>query len=320
MLIGNIQARSVPVKVGDFDTDILLPSGQTLDKRANNAGVDAGTYQSGLQKAITSSMFSQGYNMDRVSNVSVQANSSGAQTMDYTVTVEQRDPNTGIVSANHFSVPNSVVVSQAKADYADLIAGQREQGESMAGAEVASYYDHSRRGYQTVDVQGPNSVGMNAHVFNGAMSLIMQNEGFKSSKSNGSVGYGWHEASGDAIPDTITQPQAQAKLKELLETRYVPMMRGYLKDAGIEPGEMEGTLLDLTYERPADAKQLTTLMGQYKRGEVKAGDVLDSLRKMPSFQDAGGDENSRRNVERRKALQNWLWYEGHPQRASAFYN
>ncbi|CBW54804.1 putative internal virion protein [Pantoea phage LIMElight] len=311
MLVGNIQARTVPVSIGRFAANVTLPAGTTLDSYAAAAGVDANTYQKSFQTVADSVFKAQGINVDNMDSVRIEPNTGGAQSKDFTLSVVTKGQN-GLYTTTRIAMPNSTIARNAQSQYAAMIDQQRADGSQKAGTQIATFMDHSRGGYQTMEVSGTNSTGLAPTVFNNILSNTMRYEGFKSTKSNGSVGYGWHEASGDNVPDRLTPQEGQQKLKELYENRYIPMTRGYMKDAGISGDTATSILADLAYQRPADSKALATAMGQFKRGEISPYELSKVLPSLPSFKDAGGTAQSTRNRERAEALLRWSNFEGNP--------
>lgn len=311
MLVGSIQARTVPVTVGRFNANVTLPAGTSLDSYASAAGVDTNTYQKAFQNVADSVFKAQGINTDNMDSVRIEPNTGGAQSKDFTLSVVTKQPS-GLYTTTRIALPSSSINRSAQSEYAALVDKQRADGSQKAGTQISTFMDHSSGGYRTMEVSGTNNSGLSPTVFNGILSNTMRYEGFKSTKSNGSVGYGWHEASGDSVPDNLTPQQAQQKLKELYETRYIPMTRGYMKDAGISGDNATSILADLTYQRPADAKALATAMGQFKRGEISPYELSKVLPSLPSYKDAGGTEKSVRNMDRANALLRWSNFEGNP--------
>lgn len=311
MLVGNIQARTVPVSIGRFAANVTLPAGTTLDSYAAAAGVDANTYQKSFQMVADSVFKAQGINVDNMDSVRIEPNTGGAQSKDFTLSVVTKGQN-GLYTTTRIAMPNSIIARNAQSQYAAMIDQQRADGTQKAGTQIATFMDHSRGSYQTMEVAGPNSVGLSPTVFNNILSNTMRYEGFKGTKSNGSVGYGWHDASGDNVPDKMTPQEGQQKLKELYENRYIPMTRGYMKDAGISGDTATSILADLAYQRPADAKALATAMGQFKRGEISPYELSKVLPSLPSYKDAGGTAKSPRNREREEAILRWSNFEGNP--------
>lgn len=309
MLVGSLQARTVGLTVGNFNTSVILPVGTSLDQYAQAAGTDAGSYQKGIQAAATSAMEAQGFNPDRVDRVRIDANAGGANSRDLVLTVDTKN-DAGVYESHRINLPMQSINAQAQGTYQDLLAGQRADGENKAGTNLVTFYDHSSGGYRTGPISGPNSAGMNADDFNRLQANTMRYEGFKGSKSNGSVGYGWHDASGDNVPDRITPQGAAQQLRTLLQDRYVPMAKQYSKDAGLRGDYSLGMLSDMAYQRPADAKAMASAMGQFQRGELTYPDLINTLKKLPSWSDAGGGANTARNKDRLQNLQLWSTLEG----------
>lgn len=311
MLVGNIQARTVPVSIGRFAANVTLPAGTSLDSYASAAGVDANTYSKAFQNVADSVFKAQGINVDNMDSVRIEPNTGGAQSKDFTLSVVTKGQN-GLYTTTRIAMPASSINRRAQSDYAALVDQQRADGSQKAGTQIATFMDHTRGGYQTMEVSGTNNSGLSPTVFNSIMSNTMRYEGFKATKSNGSVGYGWHEASGDSVPDNLTPQQAQMHLKDLYEKRYIPMTKGYMKDAGISGDTATSLLADLAYQRPADAKALATAMGQFKRGEISPYELSKVLPSLPSYKDAGGTEKTARNMDRANALLRWSNFEGNP--------
>ena len=311
MLVGNIQARTVPVSIGRFAANVTLPAGTSLDSYASAAGVDANTYSKAFQNVADSVFKAQGINVDNMDSVRIEPNTGGAQSKDFTLSVVTKGQN-GLYTTTRIAMPASSINRRAQSDYAAMVDQQRADGSQKAGTQIATFMDHTRGGYQTMEVSGTNNSGLSPTVFNSILSNTMRYEGFKATKSNGSVGYGWHEASGDNVPDSLTPQQAQMHLKELYEKRYIPMTKGYMKDAGISGDTATSLLADLAYQRPADAKALATAMGQFKRGEISPYELSKVLPSLPSYKDAGGTEKTARNMDRANALLRWSNFEGNP--------
>ncbi|QXG07764.1 hypothetical protein [Erwinia phage Zoomie] len=309
MLVGNIQARTVPVTVGRFNSNITLPPGATLDTYAQATGVDASTYRDALQKTVSSTFEAQGLNVDNMDSVQIIPNSGGALSRDFTMSVTVKGQN-GQYTARRIALPANVIARQAQSDYAAMVDKQRADGAAKAGTNIATFMDHDRGGYKTMAVSGTNNVGLDPSVFNGLLANTMRYEGFKGTKSNGSVGYGWHNASGDAVPDRMTEAEAQVKLKELYESRYIPMTKKYMQDSGVRGDSTLPMLADMAYQRPADAKAMAEVMGKYQRHEVDYPEVVKTLKGLPSFTDAGGTEKSVRNKDRLDRLYRWASLDG----------
>lgn len=310
MLVGNVQARTVSVKVGNYDSNIVLPAGTNLQQYAQAAGVPPTYYQQGLQSAASSTMSSMGLNPDNVQSVRILPNAGGALSKDFVLTVETKNPSTGILESHSINMPAQAVQAAAQGPYQDALASQRADGSKRVGTNLTTFYDHTIQGRRTGVIQGPNSAGMDSDDFNRTIAKTMQYEGFKGTKSGGSVGYGWHDASGDSVPDSITHEQAYSQLRSLMETRYVPMAKQYSAQAGLKGTYALGMLSDLAYERPADAKAVASAMGQFQRGEIQYPDLLHTLQKLPSWSDAGGGAGTLRNRDRLSTLQTWSAIEG----------
>lgn len=313
MLTGLIQSRTAPLQVGNFNANLTLPAGQSISSYAAASGTDEGTYTRALQSTVNSVFSAQNINPDLMDSVQFIPASGGSLSKDMTMVVYTKN-DAGIIEPHRAVIPMSQVANVAKADYQTQLDQARANGEMKAGASISTFQDHSRGGITTADVSGTNRTSLQPTVFNTLQANVMMYEGFKDKKSGGSVGYGWHDASGDTVPDSLTQPQAQAKLKELLETRYVPMAQSYMKDAGVSGDAATVLLADLTYQRPADAKALADKMGAYQRGDISKHELDNVLSKLPSYTDAGGTFKSRRNSDRRDALNRWANFEGNPQR------
>ena len=309
MLVGNLQSRTVGLTVGNFNTSVILPVGTTLDQYAQAAGTDAGSYQKGIQAAATSAMEAQGFNPDSVDRVRIEANAGGANSRDLVLTVDTKN-DAGVYESHRINLPMQSINAQAQGTYQDLLAGQRADGANKAGTNLVTFYDHDSGGYRTGPISGPNSAGMNADDFNRLQANTMRYEGFKGTKSNGSVGYGWHDASGDSVPDRITPQGAAQQLRTLLQDRYVPMAKQYTKDAGLKGTYALGMLSDMAYQRPADAKAMASAMGQFQRGDLSYPDLISTLQKLPSWSDAGGSAKTARNKDRMQTLQLWSTLEG----------
>lgn len=310
MLVGNLQARNVPVKAGRFDANITLPAGTSLDSYGAAVGVDGSTYQEALQATINSTMQGLGVNQDNLERVRITPGAGGALSRDFALTVEVKNQ-AGITMAQHIALPANAINAAARDGYAAKQEAARAVGRKQAGPSVATFMNTSHGGQQTMTVTGSNNAGMAPDAFNRMLTNTMRYEGFKGSKSGGSVGFGWHDASGDAVPDSISVQQGVAKLKDLYEQRYVPMAKSYLKDAGLSNAtETLPWLADLAYERPADAKTVATAMGQYTRHEIDYPALIGTLEKLPSFTDAGGSATTQRNVDRHEALQHWAMMSG----------
>lgn len=310
MLVGNIQARTVSVEVGKFISNIVLPSGTSLSQYARAAGVESGYYQEGIQAAADNIMRAQVFNPDNVSNVRIIPNAGGAESKDFVMSVETINPTTGIVEAHSINLPAYAITQKAQGAYKDAQAGQRADGERKLGTNLTTFQDYSNGGYKTGPVSGPNSAGMDADNFNALQANVMRYEGFKGTKSNGSVGFGWHDASGDVVPDRITQQGAAQQLRTMLQDRYVPMAKQYIKDAGLKGNYALGMLSDMAYQRPADAKAMATAMGQFQQGKLDYPELVHTLQNLPSWKDAGGGANTARNKDRMQTLYNWSALEG----------
>lgn len=313
MLTGLIQSRTAPLKVGDFNTNFTLPAGQSISTYAAAAGTDESTFTNALQSTVNSVFQSQNINPENMDSVQFIPASGGALSKDMTMVVYTKN-DAGIIEPHRAVIPMSQVSTVAKASYQQMQDQARADGEMKAGASISTFQDGSHGGITTANVSGTNRTNLQPTVFNSLQANIMMYEGFKPTRTNGSVGYGHHEASGDSIPERMTQAEAQADLKNLLETRYVPMAQGYMKDAGVSGDAATVLLADLTYQRPADAKALADKMGQYRRGEISKHELDGVLSKLPSYTDAGGTFKSRRNSDRRDALDRWANFEGNPQR------
>lgn len=309
MLVGNIQARTVPLQVGKFNANVTLPAGTTIDSYAKAAGVDAGTFQKALQSVSDSVFQAQGISPDRLDSVRIEPNTGGALSKDFTMTVYTKSQS-GIYTASRIALPMTAIAGKAKSDYQAMLDQQRADGSQKAGLNVSTFQDYSTGGYRTMEVSGTNSVGIAPNTFNKLLADTMRYEGFKGSKSGGSVGYGWHEASGDSVPDKITIPQAQQKLKELYETRYIPMVQGYIKASGLRGESSMPMLADLAYQRPADAKAMVEVMAKYQRGEADYPEVVSTLKGLPSYKDAGGGDDTVRNKDRLDYLYRWASLDG----------
>lgn len=317
MLVGNIQARTVPLTVGRFNSNVTLPAGTTMDSYAAAAGVDAQTYQTAFQKVADNVFRAQGLNVDNMDSVRIEPNTGGALSKDFTMTVVSKSQS-GLYTSQRIAMPADSINRVAQSAYAAMIDQQRADGSAKAGTNIATFYDQTRGGYQTLEVSGTNSAGLRPDVFNNIMANTMRYEGFKGTKSNGSVGYGWHEKSGDTVPDNLNPVQAQQHLKRLYEERYLPMTQGYMKANGLSGDAATSILADLTYQRPADAKALAEQMGKFQRGEIAPRDLYSVLRGLPSWSDAGGDAKSVRNTEREAALYRWSNFEGNPRRTAGY--
>lgn len=311
MLVGNIQARTVPVQIGRLNANVTLPAGTSLDSYASAAGVDASTYSKAFQNVADSVFKAQGINVDNMASVRIEPNTGGAQSKDFTLSVVTKGQN-GLYTTSRIAMPASSINRRAQSDYAAMVDQQRADGSQKAGTQIATFMDHSRGGYQTMEISGTNNVGLSPTVFNSVLSNTVRYEGFKAVKSNGSVGYGHHDASGDTIPDRMTPQEALQDLKNLYEKRYIPMTKSYMKDAGISGDTAITLLADLAYQRPADAKALATAMGQFKRGEISPYELSKVLPSLPSYKDAGGTEKTVRNMDRANALLRWSNFEGNP--------
>lgn len=314
MLTGLVQARTAQVDVGRFAANITLPTGQNISTYAAAAGADDKTYKEALQSTINSVFNSQNINPELMESVQFVPASGGALSKDITMTVYTKNA-AGIVEPHRAAIPMSMVSQVAKSSYQRQQDAARANGEMKAGASISTFQDGERGGIVTANVSGTNSTSLQPTVFNDLQARVMMYEGFKGSKSGGSVGYGWHDASGDSVPDKLSQPAAQAKLKELLEKRYVPMAQDYMKSSGVTGDAATVLLADLTYQRPADAKALADKMGAYQRGDISKHELESVLSKLPSYTDAGGTFKSRRNADRRDSLERWANFEGNPQRA-----
>lgn len=309
MLVGNLQARNVPVSVGRFASNVTLPAGTNLDSYGAAVGVDGSTYQEALQSTIDSTLQSLGVNGENMKYVRISPGAGGALSKDFAMTVEVENQ-AGQVIAQHIALPASAINAAARDGYAAKQEAARAVGRKQAGPSVATFMNTSHGGQQTMTVTGSNNAGMAPDAFNRMLTNTMRYEGFKGNKSNGSVGFGWHDASGDAVPSSMSVQEGVAKLKDLYEQRYVPMAKGYLKDAGLDAPEALPWLSDLAYERPADAKAVATAMGKYTRHEIEYPDLIGTLAKLPSYTDAGGSASTQRNKDRYESLQHWAMLSG----------
>lgn len=309
MLVGNIQARTVPVTTGRFASNVVLPAGTSLDSYGAAVGVDGSTYQEALQATISSTMDSLGIKGDNMKNVRITPGAGGALSKDFAMTVEVENQ-AGQLISQHIALPASAINAAARDGYVAKQEAARAIGRKQAGPSVATFMNTSHGGQQTMTVTGSNNAGMAPDAFNRMLTNTMRYEGFKGSKSNGSVGFGWHAASGDAVPSSMSVQEGVAKLKDLYEQRYVPMAKGYLKDAGLDASEALPWLADLAYERPADAKAVASAMGQYTRHEIQYPELIKTLEKLPSYTDAGGSAKTQRNIDRYEALQHWAMLSG----------
>lgn len=309
MLVGNVQARTVGLQVGKFNTSVVLPAGTTLDQYAQAAGTDTASYQKGIQAAADSAMQTSGFNPDTINRVRVEPNAGGANSRDMVLTVDTKNA-AGIYESHRINLPAQSITAQAQGTYQDLLAGQRADGEHKVGTNLTTFQDYSNGGFKTGPVSGPNSAGMDADSFNKLQADVMRYEGFKGTKSNGSVGFGWHDASGDNVPDRITQQGAAQELRNLLQSRYVPMAKQYSKDAGLTGNYALGMLSDMAYQRPADSKAMASAMGQFQQGNMTYPELVHTLQGLPSWKDAGGGANTVRNKDRMQTLYNWAAFEG----------
>lgn len=312
MLVGMIQARTVPVTVGKFNSGVVLPYGTTMDSYARSAGVDASTFQSALQNVADSTFKAQGFNPDNIDRVRIEPNAGGATSQDFVMTVDTKN-SAGIYTSHRINLPMTAIARKATSDYQDMLAGQRADGAQKAGTNIATFYNEGHGGYQTMAVSGTNNVGMDPSTFNGLLANTMRYEGFKPTKSGGSVGYGWHDASGDDVPSSITPQAAQQKLKELYETRYIPMTQKYMQQSGVKGDSIVPMLADMTYQRPADAQAMAEVMGKFQRHEVDYPEVVHTLQNLPSWKDAGGNDKSVRNKDRMQQLYIWASIDGNRQ-------
>ena len=304
MLTGMIEARTVPLKAGDFNAPLTLPQGTTLDTYASRVGVNSSFYGQAIQQTVNSTFSKLGVNASNIDRVQIIPGSGGPSSNDFVMSVDVKQPN-GTITSQNVSLPISAINQSAIGLAHDSAVNQQRAGTQMAGPAVATYKDVDANGVRTMTIQGPNSVGWVPSQFNSMIANTMQYEGLKRTQSANSVGFGHHSASGDVIPEQVDAQSAVQNLKDVMQSRYIPMMQGYMQKAGVTGDDVKPMLADLTYERPADAQTLISEMGKFQSGQVSYPDLVNTLQSLPSWKDAGGGASTQRNKDRMQALYVW---------------
>lgn len=309
LLWGNIKARTVGLNVGGMETNVTLPRNTSLDKYAQNAGVASQFYQTAFENVSNNVFAGTGINKDNVQSIRILPNTAGGATSDFTMVIESQNQ-AGITVSRNIAIPMQLVNQQAQSASQTAMDQQRADGEQKAGYSVASFNNAQHGGVSTIPFSGTNKVGWEPLPFNDMLAKTAQYEGFKDKQSGGSIGFGWHQNSGDTLPDSITLPEAKVKLKELYENRYIPMLQKYVGNAGFDTSQtVDKAVLpmlgDLTYQRPADAQTMVNAMAQYQKGQTDYPTLIKTLQSLPSWKDAGGGDKTQRNVDRVQALYQW---------------
>lgn len=242
MLKGNIQSRKLEIEVGGKPRFVYLPAGSSMKDYMGSYQGSTEQFTNALQDTVNTAVQNV-IDPSNLERVIIQAGTAGSAGTGMTATVFSKDGTFQNVSIN-----TGNVASLAQSRYNEELAGQVKEGEKSAGIRPVSFYDHDNGRTVQMNVSGVNSVGMKPALFSDVSTKLMEFEGFRQNKGNGSVGFGLHDNSGLPVPQQVTAKEAVGMLKVSLEKQYVPNVKGIMKQYGI-PASDEATrlLVDLNY-------------------------------------------------------------------------
>jgi dUTPase len=242
MLAGNIQARKLELDVGGKPRHVYMPPGTSLQTMMGGYKGNSEQYTAALQSVIQSAV-DAAVDPSKVERVIIQAGTAGAQGQNLTATVLDKS---GIM--HNLSINNAQVQQLAQEGYDAALAGQIKVGEQNIATRPATFYDHDAGRTAQMNVNGSNSAGIEPELFSDIMVNMMQFEGYRGTKGNGSVGFGLHDNSGFPVPKQLSPQWAADVLKTSLEKQYIPNVKTNLKDSGLSATtEAMKVLVDLNY-------------------------------------------------------------------------
>lgn len=260
MLKGNIQARKLEINVGGKPRFVFLPAGSSLKDYMGSYQGSTEQFTTALQDTVDTAVNSV-IDPSNLERVVVQAGTSGAAGTGMTATVFSKDGTFQNVSIN-----TGNVAGLAQSRYDAELAGQVKEGEEYAGMRPVSFYDHDNSRTVQMNVSGRNSVGVKPALFSDISTRLMEFEGYRQSKGNGSVGFGLHDNSGLPVPEKVTTQDAVNLLKTSLEKQYIPNTKSLMADYAVpQSDDAMRVLVDLNYHGGnGSTRPVAEAMGKFR--------------------------------------------------------
>lgn len=242
MLAGNIQSRKLELEVAGKPRHVYMPPGTSLQTMMGGYKGNTEQYTAALQNVIQGAV-DGAVDPSKVERVIIQAGTAGAQGQNLTATVMDKD---GIM--HNLSINNTQVQELAQQGYDAALAGQIKVGEQNIATRPATFYDHDAGRTVQMNVNGSNSANIQPELFSDIMVNMMEFEGYRGKKGNGSVGFGLHDNSGFPVPKELSTQWAASVLKTSLEKQYIPNVKSLLKDSSLSASpEAMKVMVDLNY-------------------------------------------------------------------------
>ena len=311
MLKGNIQARKLELDISGAPRHVYLPAGTSIQSLMGDYRGDQEQFKSSLQQQIQSQVnaLTDPSNLERVV---VQAATAGNSAQNMTVIVFDKKGTFQTMSVNLRDVQTA-----AQGAYNKALAGEMKIGSEQVGVRPATFYDHDNGRVVSTQVNGRNGVGVEPSLFSEILANIMQFEGFREGKGNGSVGFGLHNNSGMPVPKKVTIDDGISILKSSLEQQYIPNVNRQLRGQGLNASaDAMKVMVDLNYhggngssgpvaEAVAQVRKASkTPVGAYQYPVSEAqGKAWQALRNTPAYKQA----QPKRKKYLEQGLRNWMF-------------
>lgn len=311
MLKGNIQARKLELDISGAPRHVYLPSGTSIQSLMGDYRGDQEQFKSTLQQQIQNQVNAL-IDPSNLERVVVQAATAGNSAQNMTVTVFDKKGTFQTMSVNLQDVQ-----STAQDAYNKALAGEMKIGSEQVGIRPATFYDHDNGRAVSVQVNGRNGAGVEPSLFSEILANIMQFEGFREGKGNGSVGFGLHNNSGMPVPKKVTIDDGISILKSSLEQQYIPNVNKQLRGQGLSASaDALKVMVDLNYhggngssgpvaEAVAQVRKASkTPVGAYQYPVSEAqGKAWQALRNTPAYKQA----QPKRKKYLEQGLRNWMF-------------
>lgn len=311
MLKGNIQARKLELDISGAPRHVYLPAGTSIQSLMGDYRGDQEQFKSSLQQQIQNQVNAL-IDPSNLERVVVQAATAGNSAQNMTVTVFDKKGTFQTMSVNLQDVQ-----STAQDAYNKALAGEMKIGSEQVGIRPATFYDHDNGRAVSVQVNGRNGAGVEPSLFSEILANIMQFEGFREGKGNGSVGFGLHNNSGMPVPKKVTIDDGISILKSSLEQQYIPNVNKQLRGQGLSASaDALKVMVDLNYhggngssgpvaEAVAQVRKAAkTPVGAYQYPVSEAqGKAWQALRNTPAYKQA----QPKRKKYLEQGLRNWMF-------------
>ncbi len=311
MLKGNIQARKLELDISGAPRHVYLPAGTSIQSLMGDYRGDQEQFKSSLQQQIQNQVNAL-IDPSNLERVVVQAATAGNSAQNMTVTVFDKKGTFQTMSVNLQDVQ-----STAQDAYNKALAGEMKIGSEQVGIRPATFYDHDNGRAVSVQVNGRNGAGVEPSLFSEILANIMQFEGFREGKGNGSVGFGLHNNSGMPVPKKVTIDDGISILKSSLEQQYIPNVNKQLRGQGLNASaDALKVMVDLNYhggngssgpvaEAVAQVRKASkTPVGAYQYPVSEAqGKAWQALRNTPAYKQA----QPKRKKYLEQGLRNWMF-------------